>query len=398
MSRLTVVRLKKDEERRLRAGHLWVFSNEVDVRETPLDRLDPGEPVEVRDHRDSFLGVGYANPHSLISVRLLTKRPGTDLDADLLRTRVRRALALRERLFPGEPYYRMIYGEGDGLPGLVVDRFGELLVVQITTAGMERLRDLVVELVAEATGATAVLLRADSPARVQEGLEQYTSVALGQVPEAVSLRENGVRFEAPVLGGQKTGWFFDHRANRARLRSYVGERRVLDVFSYVGGWGVQAASFGAREVLCLDASAQALHGVARNADINGVTGRVRTQLGDAFDSLKALRDAGERFDVVVLDPPAFIKRKKDFKEGEQAYRRANRLALELLPPEGILISASCSFHLSRDELLRAILGAAARAEREIQVVEQGHQGPDHPVHPAIPETNYLKAFFIRVLR
>lgn len=397
MSAAAVLRLKKDEDRRIRAGHLWVFSNEIDTRATPLTALEPGDPVDVHDSRGNFLGSGYANPRSLISVRIVSRRAGQSLGVDLLRDRLRRALGLREMLFPAAPFYRLVYGEGDGIPGLVVDRFGESLVVQPTTAGIDLLLDTVVQLLVEMTGATSVLLRADSPSRLQEGLEQYVRPAFGSVPETTSIEENGVRFQVPLLGGQKTGWFYDHRMNRDRLRRYVGERRVLDLFSYIGGWGVQAATFGAREVLCVDSSAPALAAARTNADLNGVAGRVEARQGDAFEILQGLAEAKERFDVIVLDPPAFIKRRKDAKEGEQAYRRINKLALELLAPGGTMVSASCSFHLGRDSLLRAILWAASRAGRDVQIVEEGHQGPDHPVHPAIPETSYLKAFFVRAL-
>jgi 23S rRNA (cytosine1962-C5)-methyltransferase len=397
MSRPAVIRLKKNEERRIKAGHVWVYSNEIDATATPFTTFEAGDQVAVQDARGGFLGTGYVNPRSLIAVRLLSRRQGEALDGDLFRKRLDLAVSLRESLFAGEPFYRLAFGEGDGLPGLVVDRFGETLVVQPTTAGMDRLLDIILPLLVEITGAKGVLLRADSPSRQAEGLELFVRPAFGSVPDAVSIRENGVRFLAPMVGGQKTGWFYDHRLNRGRLRHYVAGARVLDVFSYVGGWGVQAATFGAREVLCVDSSEPALAGAERNADLNTVGDRVHLERGDAFTVLQRLRDTGDPFDVVVLDPPAFIKRRKDVKEGEQAYRRINKLALELLSPGGILVSASCSFHLTRDALLRGILWAANRLGRDIQIVEEGHQGPDHPIHPAIPETAYLKAFFVRAL-
>ncbi|HET7322337.1 MAG TPA: class I SAM-dependent rRNA methyltransferase, partial [Longimicrobiaceae bacterium] len=205
-------------------------------------------------------------------------------------------------------------------------------------------------------------------------------------------RENGARFLVPLREGQKTGWFYDHRENRAGLRRYVPGKRVLDVFSYVGGWGVQAARGGAASVTCVDSSAPALELVRHNAELNDVADRVTTLQGDAFDALRQLREAGERFDVIVLDPPAFIKRRKDVKQGEKAYQRVNRQALELLAPGGVLVSASCSFHLSRDALLGAMLRASRELGRDLQILEEGHQAPDHPIHPAIPETAYLKAF------
>ncbi len=397
MTDTTILRLKKDEDRRIRAGHVWVFSNEIDVRATPLAGLEPGSPVELRDAGGQFLGRGYANPKSLISVRLLTRDPRQPIDESLLRARLASALRLRERLFGGEPFHRLVFGEGDGLPGLVVDRFGDYLVVQPNTAGIEVMLDTIVGLLAELTGAAGVLIRADSSSREYEGLGAYTRVSHGSVPDVVPIAENGVRFEVPVAGGQKTGWFYDHRANRARLRTYAPGARVLDVFSYIGGWGIQAAAFGARAVVCVDSSEPALEGVRRNAEINGVADRVESRRGDAFDVLGALRTAGERFDVVVLDPPAFIKRKKDVKEGERAYQRLSRLGMELVADGGVLVSASCSFHMERDALLRTALRAAVGTGREVQLVEEGHQGPDHPVHLAIPETSYLKAFFVRAV-
>lgn len=391
---LPPLRLRKNEDRRLRAGHLWVFSNEVDVLHTPLTAFEPGEQVVVHDARGAPLGVGYVNPRSLIAARLVSRDREARLDAALLRRRIARALSLRELLF-GQPFYRLIYGESDGLPGLVVDRFGGTLVVQITTAGMERAKGEVVDALRGAFAPDGILLRNDSSGRALEGLDTYVETAHGTVPEVVALEENGVRFEAPVAG-QKTGWFYDHRMNRARLMAYARGRRVLDVFSYVGGWGVQAAAAGASHVTCVDASAEALEHARRNAALNGAADRVDTRRGDAFDVLRALRADGERYDVVVLDPPAFIKRKKDQKAGEEAYRRVNQLAMEVLKQDGILVSASCSYHLPREALQDAMLRAARHQGRSLQIVEQGHQGPDHPVHPAIPETAYLKAFFGRV--
>ena len=391
---LPPLRLRKNEDRRLRAGHLWVFSNEVDVQATPLTRFAPGDAVEIQDARGGPLGTGYVNPRSLIAARLVTRTRGRALDGDLLRERMARALSLRERIFTG-PFYRLVFGESDGLPGLVVDRFGDYLVAQLTTAGMERLKAEVVDALAATLSPRGILLRNDVPGRALEGLESYVETALGEVPDALPVEENGARFEAPI-GGQKTGWFYDHRMNRARMQSWVPGRRVLDVFSYVGGWGVQAATAGASDVLCVDASAPALDALRHNAGLNGVGEKVRVMKADAFDALRALAAEGETFDVVVLDPPAFIKRKKDQKAGEEAYRRIAQLGMEVLRPEGVLISASCSFHMTREALQDAMLRAARHLRRDLQIVDEGHQGPDHPVHPAIPETAYLKAFFGRV--
>jgi 23S rRNA (cytosine1962-C5)-methyltransferase len=262
---------------------------------------------------------------------------------------------------------------------------------------MERVKAEVVGALVKVLKPRAVLLRNDTSLRALEQLPDYVEVAHGELPEWTEVQENGLSFEAPLARGQKTGWFYDHRLNRARLAPYVKGKRVLDVFSYLGAWGVQAAAAGAESVLCVDSSALALDGVARNAARNNVAGRVTTREADAFEALKALREAREKFDVVVLDPPALIKRRKDVKEGTQAYRRLNQMAMQVLAKDGILVSCSCSYHLERDVLLDLLLKTSRHLDRFLQVVEQGHQGPDHPLHPAIPETNYLKAFFARVL-
>jgi 23S rRNA (cytosine1962-C5)-methyltransferase len=262
---------------------------------------------------------------------------------------------------------------------------------------MERNKDAVLDALVQVLKPRGVLWKNDSAARDAEGLERYVDTAFGVVPEWVALEENGVKFEAPVLEGQKTGWFYDHRMNRARLAPYVKGKRVLDLFSYIGGWGVQAAAFGASEVFCVDASGFALDGVERNATLNGVAEQVTCVEGDVFEALKELKAAEERFDVVVADPPAFIKRKKDLKNGEAAYRRLNEQAMRLLNKDGILVSASCSMHLPEDDLQNILLGSARHLDRNIQLLERGGQGPDHPVHPAIPETRYIKSITCRLL-
>ncbi len=396
MSKLPPLKLKKGEERRLRSGHLWVYSNEVDTRATPLSGFEPGEQVEIQSANGKVLGNGYLNPNTLIAARLVSRNPSYRLDQSLITHRLKVALSIRERLFP-TPHYRLVHGESDGLPGLVVDRFGELLSVQITTAGMERVRESVVAALEKVLRPQAIVLKNDTAARQVEGLERHLEVVVGEAPERVALEENGTRFEAPLLSGQKTGWYYDHRMNRQRMGAYAEGQRVLDLFSYIGGWGVQAATAGASEVLCVDSSGAALEQVHNNASLNGVGERVATLQGDAFDALKELRAARETFDLVIVDPPAFIKRRKDLKNGLQAYRRINELAMRLLSRDGILISASCSHHLQRDQLKSLLLGASRHIDRNLTLLEEGHQGPDHPVHPAIPETEYIKCYTGRLL-
>lgn len=390
-----VLRLKKNEERRLRAGHVWVYSNEVDVAVTPLKGLLPGAQINIEDSRGKVLGSAFVNPNTLITARLYSRDADRVFDESLIVHRLNIALSLREKMF-AEPYYRLVYGDSDGLPGLIVDRYGDILVVQIAIAGMEALRVAVVAALVKVLKPQGILLRNDSGVRALEQLPSEIAVVYGEVPELVKLTENGVQFLAPVQGGQKTGWFYDHRDNRARLAKMAKDARVLDVFCYVGGWGIQAAVGGAKEVLCVDSSSQALSHVAGNAERNGVGKKVKIRQGDAFEVLKALHEEGERFDIVVLDPPAFIKRRKDIETGTAAYRKLNDMAVRLLSRDGLLVSASCSMHLERDKLLDILRASGRHLDRNMQIIAQGGQGPDHPVLPAIPETDYLKAFFARV--
>ncbi|WP_028238386.1 class I SAM-dependent rRNA methyltransferase [Stutzerimonas azotifigens] len=393
---LPSLRLKANADRRLRAGHLWVFSNEVDVVATPLTAFQAGDQAILEAAGGKPLGVVALSPNNLICARLLSRDLRHPLDKSLLVHRLKVALSLRERLFE-QPCYRLVYGDSDGLPGLVVDRFFDILVVQLASATMERQRDEVLAALLQVLKPAGVLWKNDSSAREAEGLQRYVEVAHGEVPEWVALEENGVRFEAPVMQGQKTGWFYDHRMNRARLAPYVKGKRVLDLFSYIGGWGVQAAAFGASEVMCVDASGFALDGVERNAALNGLTEKMAMVEGDVFEAMKELKAAEERFDVVIADPPAFIKRRKDLKNGEAAYRRLNEQAMRLLNKDGILVSASCSMHLPEDDLQNILLGSARHLDRNLQLLERGAQGPDHPVHPAIAETRYIKSLTCRIL-
>jgi len=351
---LPPLRLKKNEERRLKAGHLWVYSNEVDTEQTPLKDFTPGAMARVEDSRGHALGNAYVNPHSLISARLVSRDTKYVLDQSLITHPLNIALSLREQCF-AQPFYRLVHGEGDNLPGLIVDRYGDVLVTQITTAGMEQQKEAVIAALEKVFKPTAIVLRNDSPSRQAEELDRYVETVSGSLPEAVLIEENNTRFEIDVLTGQKTGWFYDHRMNRARMQHYVNDKRVLDVFSYIGGWGIQALTAGANEVMCIDASSKAIDHIHHNAALNNCEEKLATVEGDAFEALKSLRQEREKFDVVIVDPPAFIKRKKDFKEGLTAYRRINQMAMQVLNKGGYLVSASCSFHLKRAQLHDTIL-------------------------------------------
>jgi 23S rRNA (cytosine1962-C5)-methyltransferase len=395
---LPELRLKRGEDRRLAAGHLWVFSNEVDTARTPLTDFEPGALCRIVSDRDRFLGYAYVNPHSLISARILGRDAKHPPDKSLLVHRLQVAQSLRRSLYE-KPFYRLVYGESDALPGLVLDRFGDIIVGQIATAGMEALRPQIEAAVKKVVAPSALVWKNDAGARDLENLPHYvetvSDTAPESVPESVIVEEGGVGFRVPLGTGQKTGWFFDQAANRLALRKYVGGARVLDVFSYLGAWGLGALKAGATEATCVDSSATALEQLQASAAANGLKPGVIK--GDAFDVMESLHAQGRRFDVVIVDPPAFIKRKKDVPKGEAAYKRLNQLAMQLLDRDGILVSCSCSYHLEPDHLLTAIQRGARHLGRFAQVVEVGGQAPDHPIHPAIPETRYLKAFFCRVV-
>jgi len=390
------LRLKRGEDRRLRAGHLWVFSNEVDNEVTPLLSLPVGSLVRVLSEREQFLGYAYVNPHALICARILSRSPVHPPDRSLLVHRLRVALALRERLYTA-PYYRWVFGESDGLPGLVLDRYGEVVVGQIATAGMEALRAEVEAAVVSVVAPEALIWKNDGGARELEQLPRQLLTPIGRAPEELRVLEGTLNFSLPLGSAQKTGWFYDQSGNREQWRRLITPGvRVLDVCSYAGAWAISALSRGAREAICVDASEGALQVARRNASANGVV--VATECGDAFEVLDELVRRGERFDAVVLDPPAFIKRKKDIARGQAAYRKLNQVAMRLLERDALLVSCSCSYHLAPEELLGLIQGAARHAGRFVQVLYSGGQSPDHPLHPAIPETRYLKAFFCRVTR
>ncbi|MFI4905111.1 MAG: class I SAM-dependent rRNA methyltransferase [Steroidobacteraceae bacterium] len=396
LAALPVLRLKRGEDRRLRAGHLWVFSNEVDNDATPLTDFAVGAMARVLSDRDLFLGYAYVNPHALICARILSRSPVHPPDRSWLEHRLKVALGLRERIYTA-PYYRVVFGESDGLPGLVLDRYGDVVVGQIATAGMEAWRGEIEAAVSSVLAPRTLVWKNDGGARELEQLPRQLLTPIGRAPDELQVLENGLGFSAPLAAGQKTGWFYDQSGNREQWRRLISPgARVLDVCSYAGAWAIMALTRGAREALCVDSSEAALGVAARNASANGVA--VGTQRGDAFEVLDELVRRGERFDAIVLDPPAFIKRKKDIPRGQAAYRKLNQIAMRLLERDALLVSCSCSYHLGADELLGLIQSAARHTSRFVQVIYSGGQAFDHPVHPAIAETRYLKAFFCRVTR
>lgn len=386
--------LQRGEEKRVRRGHPWIFSNEI--REVQGEAA-AGAAVEVYDAGGGLVGVGYYNPHSLIAVRLLA-RERADIDAPAFyRERIERALAYRRSLYPGLASFRVVYGEGDFLPGLVVDHYGEYLAVQFLTRGMEGRRAIIVQVLREIFLPRGIVARNDVAVRRLEGLPEEVEILCGEVPERIEVEEHGLRFRVDLCQGQKTGHFLDQKENHLLLDGKVAGKEVLDCFCYSGSWGIHAARFGAARVTCLDISGRAIELARENAQLNGLAGVMEFQTVDVFERLRSLKDEKWRFDVVVLDPPAFVKSKKALKEAEKGYLTVNRRALELLNPGGFLITCSCSYHLERERFRELLAQAAQQAGRDLRLVAARSQAPDHPVLLAVPETEYLKCFVLQAV-
>ena len=388
------ITLARGEDRRIKGGHPWVFSNEV--REIRGEK-SAGATAEIYDAGGGFLGSGYYNPSSLIAARLLS-RERTDIDtAAFFRERIGRAAELRRRLYPDLVTFRVVHGEGDFLPGLVVDRYGDWLSIQILTAGMERRREAIVAALVELFAPRGIIARNDVAVRGLEGLDERIEVLCGEIPETVEAVEHGLRFRVDLAGGQKTGHFLDQKENHLVLKGMAAGKRVLDCFCYSGSWGVHAAHFGAAEVTCVDISERAPALARENAALNGVEKVVKVEVCDAFERLRSLRHEGRRFDVVVLDPPAFVKSRKALKEAEKGYLTINRRGMELLEEGGYLITCSCSYHMGREPFRELLAQAARQAGRPMRLVESRSQAPDHPVLLSVPETEYLKCFVLQAV-
>ena len=381
--------LQPGRHRRAEAGHPWVYSNEVTM-DAAAKALPPGTLVSLRTAGGDPLGVATFNPHTLVSARLLDRDVKRRIDDAFFAERLESALALRRRLY-AEPYYRLIHAEADGLPGAVIDRYGEALVVQINTAGMARLESDLLAACKAVLAPRAVLLRNDSPARALEGLESELRLAKGEIAGAIELAENGARFLADAREGQKTGWFFDQRDNRRFVAALCSGGLVLDLYCYTGGFAVQAAMAGADAVLAVDRSEAALALAAEAADLNGVGPRCRFQRAEIFGMLDSLAGTGERFDVVIADPPAFVKSKKDLGPGLRGYRKLARLAASLVAPGGVLFIASCSHNVEPQDFAEAVRRGLEDARRTGRILRSAGASPDHPVHPWLPESAYLKA-------
>jgi 23S rRNA (cytosine1962-C5)-methyltransferase len=381
--------LKKKEERRVLRGHPWVFSNEL--QEVPTD-LPAGEIVDLADSRGNFVGRGYFNPRTLIAVRLLTRRP-EPVDRGFFRERIMQARDLRMRLGYGDAC-RAVFSEGDGLPGLIVDKYNDTIVVQSLTAGIDRVLDDILAVLQELYQPGAIVLRNDTPSRELEGLAQEKKVAFGQLDAPVTFAESGIQYTADILGGQKTGFFFDQRENRLALRGLVDGRRTLDCFCYVGAWALTAAKFGAAEVIGIDASAKAVELAAANAERNGLN--VHFLVADVFEQLREYEKQKERFGCIILDPPAFVKSRAKVREALKGYKEINLRAMRLLEPGGVLVSCSCSHHIDEPLFREMLIDAARSAGRTARLLEMRSQARDHPVLLAARETQYLKCAIMQI--
>jgi 23S rRNA (cytosine1962-C5)-methyltransferase len=375
-------------EKRASGGHPWVYSNEIRMDDAAKE-LAAGTLVTLRRADESALGVAIFNPHSLLSARLLDRDAARAIGRRFFARRIERALRLRDRLFD-TAYYRLVHAEADGLPGLVIDRFDRVLVVQSNTAGMARLEPLVLDTLDELLSPEAIVLRNDSPARALEGLSSEVRVARGNLEAPVPVGENGAVFRADPLTGQKTGWFFDQRDNRRFIAGLAGHARVLDLYCFSGGFALQAARSGARAVLGIDRSEPALAFAAAAAERNGVGGTCTFRRADAFEEAARLAAGGERFDVVIADPPAFAKSRREVPAALRGYRKLTRLAASVTAAGGIVFLASCSFNVDRAEFAEAVRRGLADAGRSGRIIRVAGADADHPIHPNLPETAYLK--------
>jgi 23S rRNA (cytosine1962-C5)-methyltransferase len=380
------IRVKPKEGRRARAGAPWIFSNEIEM-DAAAKALPPGTVVNVVGNDGQPFGTGYFNARSLIAVRLLDRALDTAVDAAFLARHLGRALKLREAIY-ARPFYRLVHAEADGLPGLTIDRFGDTIVVQITTAGMEMLIEPLLVALDQAIAPANVILRNDAPSRALEGLDDYVRAARGEAGR-VAIEENGVRYFADLAGGQKTGWYYDQRDNHAFVAGLAKGKSVLDAYSYSGGFAIAAAKAGATEVVCLDSSAPALALAEESAAANGA--RIKPVKADVFDELERLGGAKETFDIVITDPPPFVRSRKDLEPGAKAYRKLARLAAQVTAPAGYLLLASCSHNIAMERFALECAAGIMRAGRRAALIRQAGAGPDHPVHPMLPETAYLKA-------
>lgn len=393
MAHVGVVHLARGRQPRVLEGHPWIFKGEV---ERVTGQPSPGDIVAVVDARGLFVGKGYINPQSQILVRIMTTRD-EKIDQEFLRRRVERAWAHRQRLLSDTSACRVIFGEADFLPGLVVDKFGDILVIQSLALGIERWLPDLVEILVEVLKPRGIYERNDVPVRQLEGLDQRIGPLYGEFDPQLVIEENGLKINVNVAHGQKTGYFLDQRENRRAVRPYSRDARVLDCFSNVGGFALNALAAGAREVLAVDASGEVLRAAQENARLNGMEDRLQVREGNAFDVLRQLETAQERFDLIVLDPPAFAKNKASLEGAVRGYKDINLRAMRMIPEGGFLVTCSCSYHMGSELFKAVVADAALDARRRLRLIEERAQGVDHPIVVGYEESHYLKCLTYEVL-
>jgi 23S rRNA (cytosine1962-C5)-methyltransferase len=384
--------LKKNEENRLKEGHLWIFSNEISKIE---GNPGPGDTVELRDSGGNLAGIGFYNPNSLIAFRLLSRK-NEILDRAFWAARIQKALDFRKSILPGADAFRAVFGESDMLPGLIVDKYAKYLSVQFVSAGIEKNREDITGALIDVFSPLGIIARNESHLRKLEGLEEKTEILFGNIPENVGIEENGIKYAVNLAAGQKTGFFFDQRENRKALEAWCKGGEVLDCYCHTGGFGISAARAGAKSVIFVDSSKKALESAAENAELNGVEGFCEFVEADAEKYLAEPGRSGKKFDIIILDPPALIKSRKNFFAGVRLYEKINVLAMRLLKPGGILASSSCSHHLGREEFVKMLRSAAAEAGKQFNLIELRSQAKDHPVLLSMPETEYLKFALLKL--
>ncbi|MEH6629892.1 MAG: class I SAM-dependent rRNA methyltransferase [Halopseudomonas aestusnigri] len=382
------IRLRPKAQKRLLNGYPWVFSNEIEVT-AETKQLDAGIVVRIEAHDGQPLGTAIYNRLPLISARMLSSSAKTIIDEEFFVTLLKRALTLRETLF-NVPYYRLIHAEADGIPGTIIDRYGDTLVLQINTAGMENLLPALLSALDKVLDPKTVVLRNDTPSRLLEGLECYDKVVKGELNGPIKVIEHGATFFAELQEGQKTGWFFDQRDNRKLAASFAKDASVLDCYSFAGGFTVQSALAGAKSVMTVDRSQSALDLASMAAKENGVADKCEFVKAEVFTHLEKLAKHNQTFDLVIVDPPAFVKNKKDLNQGAKGYRKLARLAAQLVKPGGYLVAASCSHHMDIDNFSEQMRKGLLDANRRSRLLYTRGAGPDHPVHPFLPESEYLK--------
>jgi 23S rRNA (cytosine1962-C5)-methyltransferase len=377
------VRRKKERRR-----HRWIFSNEIKkIEGSP----EPGSIVKVYE-REQFIGSGMFNPHSLIAVRLHSEND-ENLDSDFFIKRIKTAYEYRRAQLPAETDFRLVFGESDYLPGLVIDKYQNHFVIQTYALGMDLRKELTGQALKALFPVESIYEKNDFNLRMIEGLERREGIIFGEVPERVEISENGVKYWVDIKNGQKTGFYFDQRLTRSRVRSFARGRRVLDLFSYTGGFAINGALGGAKEVLGIDISDKAVEIARLNVDYNNVEKVSDFQKGDVFETLQ---DIKKEFDLIVLDPPSFTKSQRQKKDALRGYKEINLRAMGLLAPGGILTTCTCSRHISADDFVGCLVAAAEDSKRDFRIIERTGQGPDHPILLGMPETEYLKCFFLEV--